>query len=351
MKFLYLLLLLPAITLANEQDSYCDYTIEKAKAEQLLLQSPRLVLNGGRDSIGALNAVGLGVQESLSNYLKGSLSGKIGDRDCQIYRRVSELTKHINYDLGLMRIDQSNRRIDLIDDQINHLTNLLLTEQDRVNAGTSTVIVTGMLNSAIAKMRVDRASLTQQNALTITPDISPIPLKKLIEETKLLQSDQQQDLNKQSKYDNWDVGLSIGTGSELSGFRPSGRVQPFVLLNMSYSFGASRRSQALDRSGSAYIDWQNATVQGPLYLAQQLYTQIAAASKANFQALTSYQSYTSNLEQNMTDMGKLETPEAHRFLLQLEIDSAANTIEVESMKYSLNQMNKYLAINFDVEVQ
>lgn len=78
---------------------YCDYTKEKADAERILLQSPALMVGFGRNDTSNTNTLGIGVTESLSKYLKGNLSGTIGQDDCHVYQLANELQSHVQYDL------------------------------------------------------------------------------------------------------------------------------------------------------------------------------------------------------------------------------------------------------------
>lgn len=347
MKFyVAMAILLFAGTVTAAESSYCDYTIEKYKAEQLLLQSPKLTFGGGRDSIGSANAIGLGVTESLSGYMKGRLSSKIGQQDCDLYRHVNEITKHVSYDVPTLQVSYAQHRIQLIDDAIVSLQKLQQEESERVKAGTSTIVVLDLVNSATEKLRVERTSLQQQVAVTVLPEELNSRLDQLLLETTEIENSEQQIIASQSKYDNWDVSVSTGIGSQIKGIVPSAPVQPFVLMSFSYSFGAPNRNKALDRSASSYAQYALTQQTGPVHLAQQLYRQIDSSRTVNVNALTSYSSYEANLRKNLDDVSKIDSPEGQRFKTQLMIEIALASVETESTKYNVKQLNTYLQSNF-----
>lgn len=335
---------------AADDDSYCDYTTEKYKAEQLLLQSPKLTLGGGRDSIGSTNAVGIGVTESLSGYLKGRLSNQIGSQDCDLFRHINAITRHVSYDLPALQVKYNEHRIDVINSGILALEHLQDEETRRVAVGGSTVIVVDLINSAIEKLRVERVNLQQQNTLTVLPDaIEGTRLDQLLAETTELEFEEQQTIARQAKYDNWDVSMSAGFGSPLVGIIPQSPIQPFILMNFSYSFGASARSRALDKSGAAAAHYNESLQNGPIHLANQLAKQIDGAKAINESALTAYRSYQDNLQKNFDDVAKVDSPDAHRFTTQLAVELAIAHIETEAARFNVAQMDTYLRANFAVE--
>jgi hypothetical protein len=331
--------------LGDEESSYCDYTNEKYEAEHILLQSPKATFGGGRANVGNLNAIGLGVSESLSNYLKGRLSTQIGNQDCELFKHINEISKHVSYDLSSMQVAYAKNRINEIDDSIANLKTILQNEEQRLKVGSSTIITTDTIESAIQRQMVERAILSQQVAMVIIPEMKTIPLKQLLTETIEIEANQQQTIAKQAKYDNWDVNVSAGIGSQIKGFTP-GATQPFGMVGFSYSFGASARNHALDASGNAYTEYVNHQTTGPIHLADQLIKQVSAAQLSAQDSLISYESYMNNLQYNLDSISGIDTPESHRFYIQLQMEITTTKVEIQSTKYNIHQMNAYLEQNF-----
>lgn len=352
MKYILLLGILLCVTqcfASEEESAYCDYTKEKSQAEKLLNQTPKVVFGDGRNSTGITNSIALGVSQSLSGYLKGRLSNQIGNQDCEIYRHVNEISKHVAFDVPSLQLKYDQRRIVAIDDALISMNQLHDQEQARIDAGVSTIVVLDLIDSAAEQLRVQRAALQQQIAIIVIPEIDDTRLDQLLVEVTELENQQQQTIAHQSKFDNWDLTLSVGAGSILRESVPQAPIQPYVMLSGTYSFGTVTRNHALEKSGSAYANWMQIQALGPIQLAHQLFTQVNSARVFSETSLNSIRNYADNLRRNYDEMSKINTPDAHRFQTQLAVELASTKVELESARFNMTQMNDYLKANFKVE--
>jgi hypothetical protein len=352
MKYFILLALLPFVAHAADMPSddyhYCDYTKEKSEAERLNFESPSLLVGGGRTNTGSNNAIGVGVTESLSKFLQGRLSNQIGDNDCRLYRLVNNITKHVQYDLIRLTYQDAETRVNLTEQAILSLDSMIVDEQKRVEAGGSTIMLVATLQAAKARLTLGLGQLQQQMAVAILPTTSQGPLKDILKEAVVLTEDQQAVLAKQSKYQNWDLALTVGAGSNPSmPMFHSLPTEPYVSLSYTYSFGGPARNRALDRAASSYAAYARENEIGPINLGWKLSDQIRkakAADENSFQAITDY---NKQLAKNVDSVAGTDTVVAHMFRVSLAVEQLTYNIEANALAQSIERLNNYMEANFN----
>ena len=335
------------LAMVAKADEYCDYTKQKAEAERIFNQVPQLFAGFGTNSSANTNTVGIGVTESLSKYLKGRLSGVVGQDDCNVYLVTNEIQKHVTYDLVVLQLRYTQNREELMQTGITRLTDLLKSEQPRVATGASTIINVLTLQAAIAKLEDTLANLEQQKALVHLPDMDLSPLNDLLAKVDRLNRKEQRDVAKQSKYDNWDLVLTTGVGSNptapMFSQIPS---KGFANLQFTYSFGAPARNRALDRAAESYADWLSTNDNGPIQLGVAMKDQVTRAATAAIASEAAYNHYREVLGANLAAIEGLDTAPAHGFRIQLVIEQVTNDIERESNDFNIEAYTLYLTQNF-----
>jgi len=332
---------------ADDNREYCDYAKEKAHAESILQKSPQVFLGGGRDGSSNSNVIGLGIKESLSGFLKSYTSEALGQDDCQVYRTTNQLQTHIEYDLTNIQLKQVQFREEAVSLGIKHVSELIAAETIRVNAGVSTKITLSTLQAYRAKLEDELANLKQREALTRVPvgtHIEPVSvlISQLVEDTDKYQHD----LSKQAKYDNWDVAVTTGVGSDPSRSMFSTPNQRFTNLQFTYSLGGPSRSRALDSAADHYTKWTQLNNNGPVHLASQIREQVQNAIDAAKGSKAAYDHYRKTIQTNLDSLEGLDTAPAHSFRIQLQIEQTSNDIESSCNEYTVNQFTNYLNYNF-----
>lgn len=285
--------------------------------------------------------------ESLSKYLQGHLSHKIGDADCHLYQVTSEIQKHVTYDLQALQLKQLQQRDALTDNGIAELDNLIVDEKARLIAGTSTLQNVAMLEAAKQTLVVAKTGLEQQIAVIVLPPFDGERLDSLLTLANAYNLEEQQTLAQQSKYQNWDVTVTVGEGSNpaypLLHTLPN---QTFATAQFTYSFGAAKRDRALDRAASSYVTATNTAPTGPINLANLLRIQVTQARDAAELSYAPYQTYDASLNDQLQSIANIDTAVARAFRIQLMIAQVSNNIELMSDKYAQVVMDTYLAQNF-----
>jgi hypothetical protein len=348
---LFSLLTFSGAVLAADEQAYCDFAHEQAEAEKIQFQSPRAISALGRASTGTSNTLGVGLSESLSGYLKSRMSLGIGDGQCRLYHDVNEITKHVQYDIIDLTTRELENQIRVIDQQIDVLLRLSVDEQARVAVKSSTIVTVATIEAAIAKLRVQKAEDLEQVKGVILPPISPTPLREILADASITEQTVEQAKIDQSKYNNWDVSVAAGVGTNPSRGILSTPDKPFIGLNFSYSLGAARANRALDKSAASYVEWTKDQSIGSIHLGQLLKAQVEAVRNANIGSLSSYSDYQKILEDNLKTTESVDTPDAHRFHVQVLIELSSLLVETETRRDSINVMTKYLAQNFGEEYE
>lgn len=345
MKYLVLLaLLISSVAFATEEQTYCNMTMEKSEADRILLVSPNAELTFGRNPTTLSNVGMAGVTESLSHYLKGQLQRDVGQGDCELYRSLSDLAKHAAYDGIVIRNTVVARKVDAIEDAIKQIEALQADESERVAVGTSTLPTVELLEAAKVKLSSDMFEMQSQNNPMAVPTLSNHPVDELITNTNSLLANQQHILAKSSKYDNWDVALGVGGAAEFVGGNKTS--SPYATLTLSYSLGSSARNRALDKSAEASIRLLNEQGTGPVQLAYLLKVRVEEMIKFNESALEAAQKYNAAIDGNLKLIDGLDTQDAHKFRVQLQLDQINNNIQLQTLRQSNAILTKYLAINF-----
>lgn len=347
MKIRYFIALALASTAVHAADDhYCSYTTEKAESDRVLQQSPKLQLGLGQTGTGDSRVLGIGVTESISGYLKGNLTGEIGQNDCMLYQLTNELQKHVSYDSVRITKRILEARLAADNRSVVALTYLADQVHNKVVAGTATKIQLDTINAAIARLDLDRNHVNEQLAGLIVPDMdNHTPVASIIQDLMDLSSQQQRLIASQAKKDNWDAQVTVGQGSNPNYPMFSGRTQTFANLNFTYSFGAPARNRHLDNAASSYGAWQHDQETGPIHLAELLRESVVKTRDAATTTYSTNVSYEDLLRSQLEGLGD-NTAAQEAFGIQLTIELATADVETQVSKTTMSVMSQYLLDNF-----
>lgn len=346
-KLLFTLLVLISFNaLSNEEQSYCDYTMEKSEADRMQLIAPNLVVGAGKNSASLENIMTVGITESLSHYLKGQLQKDIGAADCKLFRTMNQLTKHTSYDAIILSNAIGLYKMKYLKVAIKHLSKLVLKERELVKKGASTIITVEFLKAAKTKLELKLIELQQQVDSRAIPALSKTPVDQLIKQANSQMALQQKRLLKSNKYNNWDITLAAGAGKDLSTTLRNSTTTPYVSLNFIYSLGAMPRNRALQRSAKAYTQYAKEQSVGPIQLATLFIKKVASMIKANKLALISSRNYEAEINESLKSIEGIDNAHATRFKTQLIIEKINNSLEKKTLEISNVILMKYLHENF-----
>lgn len=349
LALMFWLSLSPAVKASNSV-AYCNYDQAKSAAERLLDQSPSIIAGFGRDNTGTNNTLAIGVTESLSKFLQGALSNRIGESDCRLYQITTEIQKHVTYDLQTLQLQQLHYQESLTQNAITQLDSMIIKEQRYLGAGTSTIPNIALLQAAKETLIVNLANLKQQSALIVLPKFDgadSLKLSDLLRLANVYTNDEQQELANQSKYQSWDLSITVGKGSNPNyPMLHSLPNQTFGTIQLTYSFGARERARELDDAANSYTQAMVSDPNGPINLAYMLRQQIIQAQIAAIKTEAPFKAYNQVINTQLHSIAQIQTSVARAFRIQLTIAQLNNNIQLQTNQYAQQILGRYLTTNF-----
>ena len=252
----------------------------------------------------------------------------------------------MSYDLARIQQQEVQYRLDLLARGISRIDAQIVDEKKRLEVGTSTLIVVSELEAVRAKLEDQTHDLQQQAALLhVVPTEGR--LADLLLNASRANRTYQHLLADQAKKQNWDVSLTMGVGSNPSyPMLHSLPTETFGTLQLTYSFGASKRNRALDAAADHYADYQDKDDLSPIQLGYALKEQISNALVAANHSAVTYSNYGQTLESNLETVKDIDTAAARAFRVQILIEQVNNDIEEDSNLHAIRLMTGYLTYNF-----
>jgi len=333
----------------SDTGAYCDYQHESARANALLLIAPNAVAALGRSSTSTGAVLGVGVSESLSHYLQGKVVTQLGDSNCLLYRSMNDITEHTQFDIQILTNDIGAERIKADQEAIKRLDVLLSREKELVAAGSSTVFMSAMLESAKYKLQSDITETANQLGLNQAPVyINDKPLGALLQQAYDVTGANQQLAVKLGKLQNWDVTVGVGAGTSpgTDNSLNFAEVKPYVSIQGSWSFGSPARNKALNNAAADYQAWVRSQHLGPIRMAELLKLRVEDTLALNQYAINMANGYLEKIADQKATIQGVETAEAHRYEVQLAIEEITTQVNSDVAWATAARLKKYLAVNF-----
>jgi hypothetical protein len=140
------------------------------------------------------------------------------------------------------------------------------------------------------------------------------------------------------------AGTNPSTGNSIS----TNGVSPYVSIQGTWSLGSIARDRALDRAAEAYTAWNKSQSIGPIKLAEFLKTKVSNLSTANRMMVANSEDYLAKLLNEEKAVEGIDTSDAHRYLVELEIERITTDVQLDIANYTSRVAEKYLAVNFPI---
>jgi len=329
----------------RDADSYCAYAEQQARAQITLYWTPNLEAGLSQPTQAVPAETFAGVNASLSNLRKSQLVGPVAKDNCQLYRATIDAQEHIAYALPSIERDTLNKRLTLTAQAIGELDALNLQYQKKVDARDATLSSLYLLQSARAKLEVDRAATELTISTMSIPALSAEPLKNLAGEKQSLERATQEASAKLSKQDNWDVTLMAGIRHNVG---PAFSTAPGAYggFDAKWNIGSWKRNRELEQTAGDNAEWKrqqdNEVIRGMAQLRDQIESAIAAQERA----LAVMQANEDLIHGNREKIKGLDTEDAILFDNQLVVDELSLRVEIGTTQFRLVHLKQYLADNF-----
>jgi hypothetical protein len=326
-------------------DAYCKYVAEQAMAQRDILRTPNAVVGPIQPSTGTSPQMVFGLTNSLSNDRKAGLTMQAAKTQCALYIVAADAQQRIFFALPSLEKDVLRHRLALIDRASNQLDALIAQNMKLVEAQNLTKPAVYSLQAA--KMRLDT---TRTEALTgiaspYVPKLSTTPLRELVGEKLLAETNNQRAVNKLNKQNSWDVQIDVGGHKQLSQ-ATTGSMGAYGGFNLTYNLGRTAADRHLDNSVAAYDQWKATQFDDVAQQASILKQQMVETVKIQEGQLQVLQAHDADISVQLQSLEGVDTAAALSFKNQLLADQIVLAVDVDDIKFRISELQQYIADNF-----
>src|SRR6266849_913735 len=346
-KLMLTLLFTAVPSMAQDAQNYCRYVQSEAAATAVQLQTPQAVAGITQPNTGTAFQLYSGVQGSLSDYRKGHLTREAGKTNCALYQSTLDAQQAIQYSQAFLEHAALQHRVALVDLALRRIDEAISKSNAMVQAQSATRLSLYALQSARGRLLADRISSERVLSAAFVPDLSPVPLSKLV---AVKQQNDEQNQSAQSKIaraSNFDFRWEVGyhkTPSTSSGLvTPSGPYGGFAVI---YNIGSHKVDQHLDDAEKAYSAWKRDADADVFSSADTLRQQLVKSIQAEDERRAELGKQMDLLTTNLGVVQDASTSQALTYANELQSDRVLLEVEAKDSEFRLSQLKAYLAHNF-----
>jgi hypothetical protein len=327
-----------------DQQNYCAYLTEQAKAQGDLLRTPAAFAGFTQPETGLPTQLIFGAQLSLSNLKKAGITLDAARNNCELYKASTGVQMTVQYALQGIEKDALGHRLTLIDDAAKSLDGLIDKTQKMVDAQNMTRPMLISLISNRLKLDSDRADTQSRIAALYVPPLPDQPIKAQVAAKQSSDIAEQTSLARLARQNNWDVALSVGTHQQIN--PPSGGLEPYGEVSVSYNLASHAINKHLDSSVVAYGNWKKVQEGDAAREAEVLRDQAQQFIAAQQSRLDALKRESVEIENNLNLVSDAETSAALDFHNQLASTQILLGIETGDATYRLQRLQEFLSKNF-----
>lgn len=333
-----------AQNLQADQQAYCSYLSEQAKAQSDLLRTPNAIGGFTQPETGLPTQVVAGASLNLSNLRKGGITLEEARRNCDDYKAATDVQLALQYAISSLEKSALTYRLSLIEQATQSLNALIDQTAKMIAAQNMTRPMLQALVSDRIKLESDRADTESKIAALYVPALSSRPLKQQVAAKQAGDVEEQRVQAKLQRQNNWDVALSVGMHQQVN--PAAGGLEPYGQVTVSYNLASRAIDRHLDRSIDAYSDWKKVqesdAARGMEILRGQVEGNIAAQQK-RFEAL---QQETGAMDKDLQLTANADTSASLDYHNQLAASQLLLGIETGDAAYRLEHLREFLSRNF-----
>lgn len=325
----------------------CKYVMDQAQAQRDLLRTPTAYSNLTQPDSGLSSEFVFGLTQSLSNEKKARITMEIARTNCDLYSASTEAQKKIYFALPSISQAVLQHRLRLIDKTIAELDQMIAEEMKKVEAQDMTRPAVYSLQAAKLHLVSDRTATLTSITSPYVPPQSDRPLHELVAEKRTFDLANQRAINRLQKQSSWDVSVTAGAFHQVGSSAVAGQSSSglYGAFNVSYNLGGKSASRHLDRSLSAYDEWQKSQFDDVAYQAEILQRQILdtiAIQQSQLDALTQQ---AAEIDRNLQLIRDSDTVAATAFRNQLTADRLVLQVDRDDITFRIAQLKAFLQAN------
>jgi hypothetical protein len=350
-SYVALVLLLPILSVCataqsvqTDQQAYCAYLTEQAKAQTDFLRTPTALGSFTQPDTGLPQQLVAGAQLSLSNLKKAGITLDVARKNCELYKTSTSVMQLLQFALPSMEKDALHHRLDLISQATKSLDEISDQTARMVEAQNMTRPMLWELKTNRIKLDADRADTQSKIAALYIPPLTSQPLKQQVAAKQAADVEDQKSLANLTRQNNWDVALTVGTHQQVNPV--SQGPQPYGEVTVSYNLAGRAIDKHLDRSVTAYGDWKKVQEGDVERGMQELRQQVTEQIRAQQDRLKSLQQESSEVDKNLKLVAGADTSAALDFRNQLTSTQILLGVESGDATYRIEQLQKFINANF-----
>ncbi|HJX85878.1 MAG TPA: hypothetical protein VJ723_16175, partial [Candidatus Angelobacter sp.] len=180
-------------------------------------------------------------------------------------------------------------------------------------------------------------------AALYAPDLTDQPLKDLVTQKQASEVAEQKSLDKLSRQSDWDIALSVGARQQINPYDSRGA---YGAVTVSYNLASRSINKHLDQAADAYATWKTVQQNDVTRNATVLKQQVISGLSVQAARLTSLQDEAKQVESNLHLVDNVETTAALDFQNQLISTQLVLSIEMGDASFRVEQMQEFLAKNY-----
>ena len=333
-----------AQSIQADQQAYCTYLAEQAKAQSDFLRTPSGLAGFTQPETGLPTQLVAGARLSLSDLRKAGITLDAARKNCELYKTSTGVQLTIQYALPAIEKDALAHRLGLIGEASKSLDALIDQTTKMVEAQNMTRPMLLSFVSNRIKLEADRSDTESRIAALYVPPLSDQPLKQQVAAKQASDFDEQRSLARLTRQNNWDVALSVGMHQQVNPVAQG--IGPYGEISLNYNLASHAIDKHLDRSVDAYGNWkkveENDVARGMEVLRNQVEQSIAAQQDR----IRSLEQETQEIDRSLKLVGEAETSAALDFRNQLTSTQLLLGIETGDATYRLSRLREFLEKSF-----
>jgi hypothetical protein len=327
-----------------DQQTYCIYLTEQAKAQSDFLRTPDALAGFTQPDTGLPTQLVAGAQLSLSNLKKAGITLDAARKNCELYRTSAEVQMTLQYALPAIEKEALTHRLALIGVASKSLDALIDQTTKMVDAQNMTrPMLLSLLTNRI-KLESDRADTQSRIAALYVPPLADQPLKLQVAAKQASDIDEQKSLARLTRQSNWDVALTVGTHQQINPV--ANGLEPYGEVSFTYNLGSRTIDKHLDRSIEAYGNWKMVQESDVARGMEVLRDQIQQAIAVQKDRLKSLGQETEEIEKNLQLVSNAQTSAALDFRNQLASTQLLLEIDTGDASYRLDRLQAFVSRSF-----
>jgi len=327
-----------------DQQTYCEYLTEQAKAQGDLLRSPNALAGFTQPDTGLPTQLVAGASLSLSNLKKAGITLEAARKNCALYKATTSVQMTLQYALPVLEKDALAHRLVLIGEATKSLDTLIDQTTKMVAAQNMTrPMLLGLVTDRI-KLEYDQADTASKIAALYVPLLPAEPLRLQVAAKQTTDIDEQKALARLARQNDWDVALTVGMHQQINPLALG--LEPYGEVSATYNLGSRAIDKHLDRSVDAYGKWkqveENDVARGMEALQQEVQEQISAQHGR----LDALRRETAEIDRNLQLIAGSDSSAALDFRNQLASTRILLDIEFGDAAYRLDRLQWFVSKNF-----